>query len=237
MMKTILFLMMGGSGTRLGASIPKQFLEVNGLPIYQFILNLYNQSDLVDRVVVVNNEKWNEKVREQLSSESYKFPIEIVSGGTTRSESIRNAVRFVNQNYQDDANVLIHDTTHPYLDTGATERLLKLLESGNSAATLVTHVWDTVYLCEQEGITETLKRQNIGVGASPEGFSLSFLKEAFLNEAIDINRFTSVGNYAQSLGKKIPIVWSSKINLKITYPDDLAIFQESINYFSNQKDF
>lgn len=236
-MKTILFLMMGGSGTRLGTSIPKQFLEVNGLPIYKFILNLYNQSDLVDSVVIVNNEKWNKKVQEQLSSASYKFPIEIISGGTTRSESIKNAVRFIDKTYQTNANILIHDATHPYLDVAATKRLLKLLESGNSAATLVTHVWDTVYLCDQEVIAETLKRQNIGVGASPEGFSFGFLKEAFLNEANDINRFTSVGNYAQSLGMKIPVVWSTKINLKITYPDDLAIFQESINYFLDKKDF
>lgn len=232
-MKKVLFLMMGGSGTRLGAAIPKQFLEVNGRPIYQFVLDLYAKYSVVDRVVIINNSKWNDFLKNQLCRKKYPFDIDVVNGGTSRSESIKNGVLFVNKMMKNNADscILIHDTTHPYLDSQATEELIALIEGKYSAATLVTHVWDTVYRCEESHISETLKRENIGVGASPEAFKFSFLKKLFIDEVADINQYTSVGNYAQAKGEKIGIVWSSLTNLKITYPEDLNIFKLSSNYF------
>lgn len=232
-MKKILFLMMGGNGTRLGASVPKQFLEVNGRPIYQFVLDLYAKYSIVDRVVIINNSNWNNLLKKQLRSKNYPFEIDIVDGGASRSESIKNGVLFVNRVMQNNVDfcVLIHDTTHPYLDSKATESLIDLIDGKYSAATLVTHVWDTVYQCEESHISETLKREGIGVGASPEAFKFSFLKKLFIDEVADINQYTSVGNYAQAKGEKIGIVWSSLTNLKITYPEDLNIFKLSSNYF------
>ena len=240
-MKKILFLMMGGSGTRLGSALPKQFLPVGGSAIYQFILDLYAravQDEIIsiDRVVLINNREWRAHLEDALSSFASELPftLNIVDGGSTRSESIKNGVTFLSKELQEEAIVLIHDATHPYLDADATKKLCLLLESGKRAATLVTHVWDTVYLVKDERVSETLPRACIGVGASPEGFSFQFLKEMFLSDKVDINQFTSAGNYAETIGEPIGTIWSSILNLKITYPDDLAVFQQAHPYFSGK---
>lgn len=223
--------MMGGSGTRMGGEIPKQLLEVNNTSVYQFILNLYNMQNIIDEVVLISNSDWTEHVKKQLNKKEYKFPINIIDGGRTRAESIKNGVLFLDERKNGwNGIVLIHDVTHPYLDVSAVSQLLSILDK-SSSATIVTHIWDTVYDCDNEFVNNTLKRERIGVGASPEGFRFDFLRKIFTDKNMDINKFTCVGNHVQSIGEKLAIVWSPVINLKITYPDDFEIFKESQQYF------
>jgi len=230
----ILFLMMAGKGTRLGNKIPKQFLEIGDQPVYKSILDLYSTSSLIDRVVIVNNPDWMSYVESQVNDDAYPFEISIIKGGETRSASIQNAVKFVNSSLElsDDSVVLIHDATHPYLDTKACGEVISLIADRYKAATVVTHVWDTVYESEDGEVSRTLNRENIAVGASPEAFRWDFLKGIYLVER-DLSQFTSAGNYAKQVGEKIGIVWSSKINLKITYPDDLRLYTSALNYFKD----
>lgn len=230
--------MMGGSGTRLGAALPKQFLRVAGKPIYQYILDLYaeatrNATLAIDHVVLVNNPSWRKHLEVELETYAVElpFPVAVVDGGSTRSESIRNGVAFMEKQLNAEDHILIHDATHPYLDVEATTELCRMLSGGLEAATLVTHVWDTVYRVEGNVVAETLPRAQVAVGASPEGFTFGFLRESFLSLPIDINEFTSVGNYAQAIGMQIGVVWSSKVNLKITYPEDWELFRQAKSYF------
>ncbi len=232
-MKTVLYLMMGGSGTRLGANIPKQFIEISGKPIYEHIIDLYSRSGLINLLVIVCKEEWINTVKKHLENYEANFHINVISGGKSRSESIKNAVIYTKENLkiEDADRILIHDTTHPYLDCNNTKLLIEKLDQGFNAATLVTHVWDTVYTCEDNRVCETLKRENIGVGASPEGFKWKFLSDIYLNSNQEIARFTSAVDLAQSQCIEIGIIWSSLINLKITYPDDLSVFEIATKYF------
>ena len=226
---------MGGSGSRLGSKVPKQFLEIEGRPIYQYILELYNKYISLDAIIIVNNKKWNDHLYYQLKAIKEKIGVclYVVNGGETRSESIKNAILFVNDKFspRNDCRILIHDATHPYLDIAATNKVLSILSKGTKASTVVTHIWDTVYMCQGTEVAETLAREKIGVGASPEGFIWSFLKEIFLGANSEIANYTSVVNFANAKGIKTEIVWSPIINLKITFPDDLKIFKLSTNYF------
>ena len=54
----ILMLLMGGSGTRLGGEIPKQYIEVNGVPVFGYILENYNKMSCIDGIIIVSNDKW-----------------------------------------------------------------------------------------------------------------------------------------------------------------------------------
>lgn len=228
--------MMGGIGSRFGAQVPKQFIRINEVPVYRKILNLYNKAGLIDDVLIICNEKWLGKLKEELIQTKFNFRHEIIAGGMTRSGSIRNGVlRLKEENYDDDTVVLIHDATHPYLDIRAVGDLCTVLNT-YEAATLVTHVWDTVYLSDedQKAITLTLPREKIAVGASPEGFQLSLLKSFYLSETVD--RYTSVGNFLSENGIQVKLVWTDICNLKITYPEDLELYLKSYKYFDEAND-
>ena len=58
-----LLLMMGGKGTRLGADRPKQYIEIDGIPIFHYILKAYNQLECIDEIIIVSNEMWIDYVQ------------------------------------------------------------------------------------------------------------------------------------------------------------------------------
>ena len=90
-----LLLMMGGKGTRLGADRPKQYIEIDGIPIFLYILRSYNQLECVDEIIIVSNEMWIEYVEKWINNLEIKKPISIVSGGKTRSHSVYNGLKAI----------------------------------------------------------------------------------------------------------------------------------------------
>lgn len=228
-MNNILFLMMGGVGSRTGLSIPKQFFEIKGKPIYEYILQKYLRSNLINRVIIICNKSYIDIVKAEVCK--YKnISIEVVPGGSSRTESVLNGIRkCIDLKCPFDANILIHDTTHPYLDY-ETLKLALNLTSKEPAITFASHVWDTVYLStEHDCIDKTLPRSRIAVGASPEIFKFSLLVS--LLEEPDPEKYTSIGNYIESRNINIKIVWSDLINLKITYKEDLKLLLSAKQYF------
>ena len=223
-----LLLMMGGSGTRANLGIPKQFYKIRGKEIYLHILDLIMKSNIAHKIVVVCPKAWFEHVARQLSSYNQ---ISIAVGGDSRTESVFNGIKAIEHYLNNDDKILIHDATHPYFDKYAVLELLKVLDK-EYAGTLVTHVWDTVYYSNKsyEKSDCTLQRERIAVGASPEGFRYEILKEFLsLQDTLDKSKFTSIGDMLSF--KKIPLnfIWSDTPNLKITYKNDLELFEESFD--------
>lgn len=230
-MKTILVLMMAGSGTRFGSEVPKQFHEVNGVAIYKHILNMYANFDEIDEICLVCNSKWIFDISKNIVF--CKKPIYLVAGGDTRSESVRNAVIELTKKAIDSDIILIHDATHPYIDKHSIRLAIrKIADKDVRAVTLASHVWDTVYLADDnDAIAETLPREKIAVGASPECFSFDLLKQVYVDRFDDVKKYTSVGNFIEKIGERVEIVWTNKINLKITYKEDFDLFKYGVNYF------
>ena len=228
-MNNILFLMMGGIGSRTGLSYPKQFFEIEGKPIYDYILEKYVETNLLNRVIIICNINYTETVKKEINK--YKnIEIEVVPGGSSRTESVLNGIKkCIDLKCPIDANILIHDTTHPYLDY-KTLKLALDLTSKEPAITFASHVWDTVYLSTENAyIDKTLPRSRIAVGASPEIFKFSLLV-SLLNEP-DPGKYTSIGNYIERKNIKIKIIWSDLINLKITHKEDLKLLLSAKQYF------
>ena len=90
-----LILMMGGKGTRLGADRPKQYIEIDGIPIFAYILKSYNQVECIDEIVIVSNEIWIDYVEKWISLIQIDKPISIVAGGKTRSHSVYNGFKAI----------------------------------------------------------------------------------------------------------------------------------------------
>ena len=232
-----LLLMMGGKGTRLGADRPKQYIEIDGIPIFLYILRSYNQLECIDEIIIVSNDMWIDYVEKWINNLEIKKPISIVSGGKTRSHSVYNGLKAIADKASDDDIVLLHDATHPYVDEDGTKKVIEAIKE-YGGATLGAYQYDTVYRMNDEGfITEVIPRQELVAGASPEGFKFSEIFPIY-DDADDeeLEQMTSGGAIALEHGIKMKTIECNVINLKITYPHDLEIFKKTIHsYFFESK--
>lgn len=235
MNKNYFLLMMGGVGSRFGADCPKQFVEINGKPIFSYILEKLNNNNLVSGVVVVCHESWVKFVKDYCGTKLTKV-ISVVQGGDCRSKSVFNGLKELRKIAKDDDVVLIHDATHPHLDeTKLPELIEKVHEVG--AATMCSCIYDTCYVKDEENIiNKVIDRKTLAVGASPECFRFGLIYSIY-DEATEeeLERMTSAGATFLSEGLKMATVESKLLNLKITYQDDMDLFKVLVDDYYYKK--
>jgi len=232
-MKNILLLMMGGSGTRFGADIPKQYIEVENIPIFAYILKKYSLMPEIDETVVVSHADWIDFVEEWIEKMNIRGNIKVVAGGSTRSESVLNGLKAANQFADDEDVVLIHDATHPYVDIEGTKKVVEAVKEFGGA-TLGAFQYDTVYkMDENHFIENVIDRKRVVSGASPEAFKYGDIYRIYTETSEeDFERMTSAGAIALANGICMKVIEADVINLKITYQNDMKVFKKlATNYF------
>ena len=219
-------LMMGGSGTRFGANIPKQFVEVEGQPVFSYVMDKYDRFNKIDSIVLVCHAEWVDYADSWARKLGIAKYIATVAGGASRSESVRNGLRRLADFAEDDDIVLIHDATHPYLDEGSTADAIRATEECG-AATLGRKQFDTVYRTDLEGnLREVVPREEIVSGASPELFKFGPIYRIYEQASEeDFEKFTSAGAIALANDIPMKVVPTDFVNLKITYRHDMELFE------------
>ena len=227
-------LMMGGVGSRFGADRPKQYVEIDGKPIFIYILQKLVDTSCIDDVVIVSHFEWIDFVNEKIATFiNTSKNILITSGGDTRSESVKNGLKALNEFSLSDDVVLIHDATHPYVDVDGTEKVVEAVKK-YGGATLGACQYDTCYRMDENNfIEEVIPRQLLVSGASPEAFKFQLIYDIYMNaskEELDV--MTSAGAIALAHNIKMAVVSSNVLNLKITYKSDMELFEKlATNYF------
>ena len=219
-------LMMGGSGTRFGADIPKQFVEVEGQPVFSYVLDKYDRFTKIDSIVMVCHAEWVDYADEWAAKLKISKYAGTVAGGATRSHSVLNGLAKLSEYAADDDIVLIHDATHPYLDEGATADAIRAaIEYG--AATLGQKQYDTVYRTDSAGnLVDVVPREEIVSGASPELFTFGPIYDIYSKASDEeLAAFTSAGAIALANGIPMKVVPTDFVNLKITYKHDMVLFE------------
>ena len=218
--------MMGGSGTRFGADIPKQFIPVADKPVFSYILEKYASSTPVDRAIIVCHSEWVEYTRNWVKSLQLDLPVEVVVGGESRSGSVRNGLGAAEASETDV--VLIHDATHPYVDEKALPDLIAAVRAAGGA-TMGSPQFDTVYRKDPETaqVSAVIPRDEVIVAASPEAFLYGRISDIYarLTDA-ELDAFTSAGALALAFDIPMQVVSTPLINLKITYRHDMEVFKQ-----------
>ncbi len=228
-----LLLMMGGSGTRMGASIPKQYIEIKGKPVFWYIVHGYAKMPEIDNICIVSHADWLPFVRDAIGDISFGGRMIVTAGGDNRSQSIRNGLRAI-EGFSDDADVvMMHDATHPYVDRTGTLAVIEAVKAFGGA-TLGACQYDTCYQMDAEGmLVKVIPRQEIVSGASPEAFRFGDMKKIYFGaDDEELASMTSAG--AIALAHEIPmkVVPTRTLNLKLTYPEDLELLETLIDdYF------
>lgn len=232
--KSYLLLMMGGSGTRFGADIPKQFIKVAGRPIFSYILEKYDDCVSVDGAIVVCHASWVKYTETWINGLNLRVHVDVVAGGASRSESVRNGLKAVSQYARDEDVILIHDATHPYVDE---DRIPDVIEATkrHGGATLGEFQYDTVYQMNAEShiVESVIPRETVVSGASPEAFLFGKVFPIYNTSTIEeLEQFTSAGALALACDIPMEVVPTNLINLKITYRHDMEAFRKLFhNYY------
>lgn len=231
----ILMLMMGGSGTRLGADIPKQYIDVDGKPIFKYIVEGYAKLPEIDLMCIVSHSEWINYVKEQINDIPFLCQVFITEGGENRSGSVRNGLNAVKEFASEKDVVLIHDATHPYVDREGTIAIIDAVNEVGGA-TLGARQYDTCYqMDDDQNLKRVIPRQELVSGASPEAFRFGDISRIyFQSTGEELDRMTSAGAIALAHGIPMKVIPANVLNLKITYPDDLRLFKLLVhNYFFN----
>lgn len=228
-----LLLLMGGSGTRMGAAVPKQFLEVNGKPVYYYIVDRYAKMPEISAICIVCPKEWLSSVESSTKAINFKGRLVVTEGGSTRSHSVRNGLMAIESFSSDKDVILLHDATHPYGDEVAIRKVIETVEQGGGA-TVGACQYDTCYQIDAENkLKNVIPRQEIVSGASPESFQFGDLKRIYFKASDEeLASMTSAGALALAHNIPMKVIPTKVLNLKLTYPEDFTLFQLLYdNYF------
>ncbi len=222
----ILLLMMGGSGTRLGSDIPKQYLEVDQKPVFYYIAQEYARMNEISAISIVSHPLWVEYTEQAISDLCFSGTIRVVSGGDTRSASVRNGLAAIQDVASEQDVVLIHDATHPYVDRDGVRKIIEAVKL-YGGATLGEYQYDTCYRMGEDGFLEKVfPRQLFVAGASPEAFRFRDISDIYFRaNDEELARMTSAGAIALSYHIPMKVIPINVLNLKITYAEDMKLFK------------
>lgn len=215
-MKKLAIITAGGIGTRLGSSIPKQFLTIAGKAIILHSIDKFWAYDQDMRIIVTLPDEG----LDHWSSLLEEFPkykkVEIVKGGKNRFDSVKNAL----DNAQDEELVAIHDAVRPLVNTEIISNSFDTAKESGSAITCI-RLKDSIREFVDSQITESRRRERYLLVQTPQTFRLKEIQKAYQNAPG--NNFTDDASVWEASGKKIVVIEGSEDNLKITYPKDLIL--------------
>lgn len=225
----IAILIAGGKGSRFGAAIPKQFVEVNGKPIILYSLLLFQVSSCIDKVIVVCASGWQDHIEKLKTAYALRKLTSVVTGGDSRFQSIYNAISNYKQMYCSDDILIIHDSVRP----GITEEMLidgikKAQQFGASLA--ASPCFDTMYVSSDGKLIEgTCPRNKLFKGQTPISIRASLAIKAY-DEAIAKGFQTdSPAVLLMQLGHKVVLSKGNQFNIKVTVPEDVQLIAASIS--------
>lgn len=214
----------GGKGVRMGVPVPKQFLELKGIPVLARTISVFKEACPEINVVVVLPEEEIPTWKQLCLKHSIDYPQRLVVGGISRFHSVRNALAVV----PDGAVVLIHDGVRPLISADKIKEMLALMGDGRRAVVPVVPATDTLKslfrgkggLIESTGEVDP-DRNRVFCAQTPQIFLSEDIKSAY-ELGYDLS-FTDDASVAAR--KKIPLTYvdGERLNIKITTKEDLEL--------------
>lgn len=217
-MKKYAVIVAGGSGLRMGTTVPKQFLQLAGRPVIWYTLTTFLDAYPDMEIILVLPEQHLETGREIASQTSDPSRIRITTGGETRFHSVQKGLEFVNKH----SIVFVHDGVRCLLTTSLIHKCYEAAVDRGNAIPAVTAV-DSIRIQHFNG-NEMIDRNKIRIVQTPQTFTSDILKAAFERDFQD--SFTDEASVVERLGVKINLIEGEDTNIKITKPTDLLIAEK-----------
>jgi len=208
-----------GLGVRMGTNTPKQFLSLEGVPIFIYTLRKFATCGAIDEILLALRDEDRERAQGDIDREGFGKPVRLVTGGATRQETVTRALA---QAPPATEVVVVHDAVRPFVDVDTIWRVVEAARNQGAVILGVPSV-DTVKQVQQRTILGTLPRERIVLAQTPQAFRMEVLQEAFHRAAEDGFNGTDESSLVERLGHQVTVLMGSDRNIKITKPSDLPL--------------
>ncbi len=208
----------GGTGTRFGSDIPKQFVDVLGVPVIAHTISKFQNCSLIDEIVLVVHKDYIVFCNDVVKKFRFDKVSAIIGGGATRQKSVFKGIKEIGTDY-----VLIHDAARPNVSCEQIEKCCRSVAE-NGACALGCKVVDTIKF-SQDGvhITKTIDRTNLWQIQTPQCFERDTILRCHQNAAFDSFEATDDCMLAEHYGVTVSLVEGDSTNIKITNYSDLVL--------------
>ena len=204
----------GGTGTRMGANLPKQFMLLKGKPVLYYTIRAFVEAYDDLQVILVLPVDYMD-IGQQIIAYFDKDRISITAGGDTRFQSVKNGLALV----EEESIIFVHDGVRCLLTKELIHRCYqKALETGTAIPAISSK--DSIRLLSKED-SESFDRNKVMLVQTPQTFQSKILLPAFRVNYKD--EFTDEATVVEASGIKVSLVEGEENNIKITRPGDLVI--------------
>ena len=210
--KAAVVIVCAGKGIRLGGR-DKASLMLEGKPLFCKSIEAFDKFTQIKQIVLVLQKKNFSLAKRSIKNKK----VLIVQGGRKRKDSVFCGLKALNEDIEV---VLIHDGARPFIDKKTISKVLKALDT-NVAAICGVRASDTVKLLKGSFVGKTLKREDIFLAYTPQGFRKDLILKAY--KKFGKRNLTDDSQFIELLGKKVKVIEEDSLNLKITYPKDLKL--------------
>lgn len=230
-MKNIAVILAAGSGTRVGGSVPKQFLPLaDGKTVLETCVDAFEQNGRIDEIIIVTLPDYIAKVQESMLLCGWQKVADIILGGKERWESSWNTIQHLHNDevrMSIGCNLLFHDCARPFVSQRIITDVCRALEQ-HEAVSVAVPATDTIYECSvrdaQCTIHDIPDRTTMYRAQTPQAFRFDLIREAFEKALAQPPMLATddcgiVFRYMPEV--PVHIVAGEETNRKITFPEDL----------------
>ena len=229
-MKNIAIILAGGSGSRFGADMPKQFLQVAGKMIIEHTIDAFERHPMIDEIAIVSRADYMEEMREMVKKDGYVKVTHVLQGGKERYHSSLAAIEAFTD---DDDNLLIHDGVRPLVSERIITDCVKALAEYEAVDVAVPTTDTIIELNEDGSIARIPQRRLLRNAQTPQCFRRRVIAGAFRLALQDPDFFPTddcsiVLKYMPEVA--IKVVDGEPSNIKVTYKSDLEMVERRLRY-------
>lgn len=241
MRNNIAIIFAGGQGKRMGLEIPKQFLKVNGKPILAYTLEIFENSDDIDKIYISTLEDYIPYVHRIVCEYGFDKVRGVVRGGQTAQDSIYNALLGArNDGNADDSIVLLHDGVRPVINQKVIEENINTTITCGNAITC-TEAYETLIISDDgKTVSEVPLRKNSYTAQAPQTFFLGDIISAhdiIRKKPNGYENMVDACTIYKAIGRPVYLVKGNRGNIKITTPEDVYAFRAYLEYKENEQTF
>ncbi len=208
-----------GTGQRFGTKIPKQFLLLQGRPLLMHSIERF--SSFTKKTVVVLPSFYLDHWQELCNQYAFRIPHQVATGGPTRSSSVKAGLNLL----EEDGWVAVHDAARPLVSTSLISQIFaSAMKYGNAVPCIPLR--DAIRQLT-EGNNTSVNRHNYRLIQTPQCFTVSELKKAFLQ--FPDQDFDDEASLMEKAGMHVNLIEGEETNLKITFESDWKIAQIFFN--------
>jgi 2-C-methyl-D-erythritol 4-phosphate cytidylyltransferase len=214
----------GGSGARLGADVPKAFLELGGSSILSMAVRAAEGSPAIGQVLAVVPAGYEDRARDAISSD----PVVVVPGGATRSASVRAALQALDDSGAQADVVVCHDAARPFASADLFTTVVRGIEGDVDGVIPVIPLPDTVKRVRDGRVVTTERRDELALAQTPQAFRRAVLRSAHDRAATEDLEFTDDAGLVEWTGGTVRVVPGEPENFKITTRADVQLARAMI---------